>query len=267
MTEDRLSRRRLLAGTAVAGAAAAVPRSACAQDHPHDHAHAEGRAPAHAQAHAPGAQPAATQPGVLFFFNDEEARFIEAAVDRLIPADPQWGGAKEAGVLAFIDRQLASAYGAGARMYLKGPWDPTAPAEQGYQLRHTPAELYRIGVEETRAHCRQAFGGREFWTLGDAAIDQVLKGLETDEIKLPSVPGPVFFETLLANTIEGFFADPAYGGNRDMVSWRMIGFPGAYAAYVDLVERYDAPYTREPISFADQSARLSHLHAHDPSSN
>ena len=165
-------------------------------------------------------------------------------------------------MLYYIDKQLASAYGAGAHMYLKGPWNPEAPPQQGYQLRFSPAELYRIGIEETRKHCLQAYGNREFWDLGPTVVDDVLKGLEAGSIELPSIPSPVFFETLLANTVEGFFSDPAYGGNRNMIGWRMVGFPGAYAQYVDLVELYDLPFTRPPISFGNQAARQAHLAAH-----
>lgn len=252
---DKLSRRDLLKAASVASVAAAAPETAYAQTAPQ-----QQPAPA-----APTLSPRQNQPverGVLFFFNDEEANFIEAAVERLIPADPEWPGAAWAGVLNFIDRQLAAAYGAGARMYLKGPWVPDAPPQQGYQLRYAPAELYRIGIEETRRHVREANNGREFWELGIPAMDAVLSGLESGEIALPSIPSPVFFETLLANTIEGYFADPAYGGNREMVSWRMIGFPGAYAQYVDLVELHGLPYTRPPISIGNQEARREHISSH-----
>lgn len=255
---DSLSRRDLLKAASVAGAAVTIPATSEAQQ--------PQQAPAPNTVQQPRQAPLSAHPqptqDVLFFFNDQEARFIEAAVERLIPSDPEWPGAAWAGVLYFIDRQLAGAYGAGARMYLKGPWVPDAPPQQGYQLRHTPAELYRIGIEETRQHCRQAYGGREFWELGEPVMDEVLTGLEKGTITLPSLPAPVFFETLLANTVEGYLADPAYGGNRDMVGWRMIGFPGAYAQYVDLIEQYDRPYTREPISFADQAARMAHIGAH-----
>jgi gluconate 2-dehydrogenase gamma chain len=75
------------------------------------------------------------------------------------------------------------------------------------------------------------------------------------------VPSAVFFETLLANTVEGYFADPVYGGNRNMVSWRMIGFPGAYADYVELVDQYDYAFEREPLSIAS-AHDMSSTHKH-----
>lgn len=249
-----LSRRTLLKAAGLSGAAALMPAAAEAQTPSHAHA---VNMPAGAVT-----QPGSASADVLFFFNDQEAQFIGAAVERLIPSDPEWPGAAQAGVLFYIDRQLSSAYGAGGRMYLKGPWKPDAPSQFGYQLRQSPAELYRIGIAETRQYVLDNFNQQEFWQLSPASMDQVLQAVESGEARLPSIPGPVFFETLLANTIEGFFADPAYGGNRDMVGWRMVGFPGAYAAYIDVVDNHGAAFNRRPLSFADQQARNAHLNGH-----
>ena len=140
---------------------------------------------------------------------------------------------------------------------------PDAPPQQGYQLRFTPAELYRVGIEETRAHVRA--GTWRAGVLGSREAGDRLKcsrALESGAIELPSHALAGFFETLLANTVEGFFADPAYGGNRDMVGWRMVGFPGAYAQYVDLVEPTTCAITREPISMANHVARTAHISGH-----
>lgn len=246
---DSFSRRNLLKSAGLAGAAAALPVRASAAQSNGDQGSATNSGAASNSPDALGS--------FLFFFNTEEARFVEAAVDRLIPADDKWGGAKQAGVLYFIDRQLASGYGAGAQMYLDGPWDPNAPPQQGYQLRYSPKELYRTAIGEVRAAVRDAHNKQEFWDLSPDVMDQVLSGLEHGQIELKSVPSPVFFETLLANTIEGYFADPAYGGNRDMIAWKMIGFPGAYAQYVGLVDKYDLHYTREPLSLAGVAAEAA----------
>lgn len=243
MSND-VSRRTLIKAAGVAGAVAAAPVTA------------------HAQEASPAAHPAATEEEVLFFFSEAEAAFVRAAVDRLIPPDPVWPGAAQAGVVIYIDRQLASGYGAGAKMYLKGPWVPDAPTEQGYQLRFSPAELYRVAIREIGEAIDRTGDGRPFHELGAARMDEILKALETGELTLPSLPSPVFFETLLANTIEGWFADPAYGGNRGMVGWRMIGFPGAYAQYLDLVDQHGIAFEREPISIADSHARRDHLSTH-----
>lgn len=252
----KLSRRDLVKA-GVTGAAAGLPFGAEAQQRrtlpPPAGSGAAGRGQAPAQA-----QEDQAQSEVLFFFNSEEAAFVNAAIDRLIPAN-DWAGAREAGVLYYIDRQLAAAYGAGARMYLEGPWDPDAPAQQGYQLRYTPAQLYRIGIAETRAHVRGAYQDRDFADLDEGDLDSVLTGLERGDIALPSVPSPVFFETLLANTVEGYFADPIYGGNRDMTSWRMIGFPGAYAQYLELVDKHGIILDSPPLS-VEGAVRSAHDH-------
>ena len=53
-----------------------------------------------------------------------------------------------------------------------------------------------------------------------------LKALEQGKAELGDFDGKPFFEALLQITMEGFFADPIYGGNRNKVSWKMVGFPG-----------------------------------------
>jgi gluconate 2-dehydrogenase gamma chain len=63
-----------------------------------------------------------------------------------------------------------------------------------------------------------------------------------------------FFQRLLAITMEGFFSDPIYGGNRNKASWRMLGFPGLPATYADKLEQYrNKRYVAEPQSIADFS--------------
>ena len=63
-----------------------------------------------------------------------------------------------------------------------------------------------------------------------------------------------------AQLIEGFFSDPIHGGNRDMVGWRMVGFPGAYAGYTELVGRHNLRFERPPRGIAQALAE----HAHNP---
>jgi gluconate 2-dehydrogenase gamma chain len=256
-----LSRRDLIKAAAAAGVVAAVPTVARGQGDAPLAPGADPNPPAlPASASAPAAPLPADRP-MLFFFNDEEARFVEAAIDRLIPADPEWPGAVWAGVLTFIDRQLAGPYGDGAKTFLGGPWTPDAPPEQGYQHRYTPAEIFRIGIAEVRAFVGETRDG-EFADLGASAIDEILTALEAGEVELPSIPSALFFSVLLDNTVQGWFADPAHGGNRDMVSWRMVGFPGAYAQYLETVDIFNLDYRREPVSIADSAARAAHLGGH-----
>lgn len=186
---------------------------------------------------------------VYYFLNEDEVAFLTAAVDRLIPKD-NWPSASEAGVVAFIDRQLASSYGAGARFYLAGPWE-RGTEEQGYQLKFTPAELYRSGIRAVRDHLENAVGDAELGNLPDAEQDELLTELENGEVDLGEVPSEGFFEQLLQNTVEGYFADPMYGGNKNKAGWAMIGFPGAHASYAHLVERHGLKLEVEPMGAAD----------------
>lgn len=171
---------------------------------------------------------------------------MQAAVARLIPVDELGPGALEAGVPFFIDRQLAGAYGAGARLYRAGPWRK-GESTQGYQLPHTPAELFRAALRAIRADLA-AKGG--FEGLDAHAQDAYLDALQNGKVDLGAAGTSEFFELLLALTMEGYFGDPAYGGNRGMHAWRMIGFPGAYSNYYDLVGE-NVRFEAAPSSLAE----------------
>ena len=195
------------------------------------------------------------------FFTPPEAAFIEAAVARLIPADELGPGALEAGVAYFIDRELQGTFGTMAKNYRQGPWGEGTP-EQGYQLSLTPQQLYRLGIEATNRYCQQNYE-ESFDQLSSEQQDQVLEGLEKGTISLDEIPAKTFFDLLHDNTVEGFFADPAYGGNRDKIGWRLVGFPGGAAHYVDLIEEYyNQPYQVEPVSIADVQQGKVQLEAH-----
>jgi gluconate 2-dehydrogenase gamma chain len=183
------------------------------------------------------APPAVSGSGYVFFTPDE-ARFIEAAVGRLIPNDAVGPGAVEADVPFFLDRQLAGKFGRGDHYYLGGPW-PKGTPEQGYQTRFSPAQLYRAAMSAIDKHVGQNFSGAVFSKLTAEDQDKVLKRLESGEIKLEDgVDSKTFFAMLLQNTKEGYFSDPIYGGNKDMGAWKMIGFPGAHYDYKEWVPRH-----------------------------
>jgi gluconate 2-dehydrogenase gamma chain len=186
--------------------------------------------------------------GYLFFTAPESA-FVEAAVARLIPADGLGPGAKEAGVAYYIDQQLNGAFGAAAHTYMQGPYAEGLPT-QGYQLALTPGDVYRIGIAACDAACAKQYG-KTFAQLGAAHQDEFLGTLEHGTLAFDAFPSPVFFDLLLQNTTEGFFADPIYGGNRDKIGWKLIGFPGVAAAYLSTITQYNKPYTAEPVSLLD----------------
>jgi gluconate 2-dehydrogenase gamma chain len=180
------------------------------------------------------------------FFTAAEAAFIEAATARLIPTDENGPGAIEAGVPYFIDRQLAGPYGHGDRFYMGGPWPKGLPT-QGYQSRFTPAELYRAGIRGTEGYVGQNFGGKAFKALAVADQEKILHALESGEAQLQGVEAKTFFTMFLQNTIEGYFSDPIYGGNRDLGPWRMIGFPGAHYDYREWVPRHGQRFPLPPV--------------------
>ncbi len=179
-----------------------------------------------------------------------EVRFLDAAVARLIPADELGPGAKEAGVTCFIDRQLTSSWGTHGRNYRMGPW-PEGTPQQGFQSRLTPQEIYRAAIRETDLYCSRQYG-KAFCFLTAEQQDEVLHALEDGAIELESLSSKLFFGLLLRNTEEGFFADPMYGGNRDKIGWKLIGFPGVAAGnYSEHLEKHNVPYRAEPVSILD----------------
>jgi gluconate 2-dehydrogenase gamma chain len=191
----------------------------------------------------PGADGSAdSPPGALGtgyrFFKPAEAAFVEAAVGRLIPDDPVGPGAVQAAVPFFLDRQLGGPFGRGDHFYLGGPWSQGTP-QQGYQSRFSPAQLYRAAIEAIDQHVAENFNGASFAKLDADQQDKLLKSLEHNEVTLKGgVDAKTFFDMLLQNTKEGYFADPVYGGNKDMGAWKMIGFPGAHYDYLEWVERH-----------------------------
>ncbi|WP_234484805.1 gluconate 2-dehydrogenase subunit 3 family protein [Noviherbaspirillum pedocola] len=248
MMMDKLSRRSFFKAAGV-GAAALTAQ-----------AQALKAAAAPAQHHAPSHDhDEAAQSGGYLFFRTDELRFIEAATERLIPADANGPGAIEADVPRYLDRQLAGAWGAGERLYRSGPWHEGEPT-QGYQLPYTPAELFRNALRGVAADVQKKHGN-SFDKLSGADQDAYLQELQKSKEEMNGVPANVFFESLLAMTIEGFFSDPIYGGNKDMVSWKMIGFPGAYATFYEQVDKHGIAFTRPPISIGDNGRGVIRLHA------
>jgi gluconate 2-dehydrogenase gamma chain len=241
-----LSRRRFLARGAAAGVATAagVALPAC------DARTIQGEMP-----WSPGEAdaPEPIQPGPYVFFTPPEGAFIEAAVARLIPADESGPGAREVGCPVFIDRQLAGPYGRAERWYMQGPWSK-GTTSQGYQSRLTPALVYRTAIKGVDDHCRANFDKKSFAELGPDDQDKVLSGLEDGQITLDGVEASGFFKLILQNTVEGFFADPLYGGNKDMAAWKMIGFPGARYDYRDFVDKHGQPFPLPPVAIRGRPA-------------
>ncbi len=130
-------------------------------------------------------------------------------------------------------------YATGALWYMQGPFVTDAPAEMGYQLQLVPQQIYRLGIAAAEAACKK-LTGKTFAEQDSATQDHFLTQIESAELHFDEVPAKAFFSLLVQNTREGFFSDPVHGGNKGMVGWTQIGFPGARADFMDWVERNEA---------------------------
>jgi gluconate 2-dehydrogenase gamma chain len=183
------------------------------------------------------------------FFNLDEARTADAVVARLIPADDNGPGAREAGVVVFLDRQLAGAWGQGDHFYRRGPFLP-GTAQQGYQLAFTPAEMFRLGFAKLDENARK-LRGSGFADLTEQQQDELLAQAQEGKLDFGPLPSATFFGSLVDVTMEGFFSDPIYGGNRDKIGWKLVGFPGVHASYANDIERHGVKWSRAPASISD----------------
>lgn len=196
-------------------------------------------------AHRP-ADPAPQLDGFTFFSADE-VRFLEAAVSRIIPNDELGPGAKEAGVVVFLDREVGGKYGENARTYTAGPFGAYTPF-QGYQLPITIADVYRIAIAAIDLYCVDRFR-KPFADLAEARQDEILRGVKavSDYVSRENIPAKLFFDLLVRDTKDGFFSDPIYGGNRERVGWKLIGYPGAGGNYMEAIFKVDTPYEADPV--------------------
>lgn len=171
----------------------------------------------------------------LRFFTAAEARVVAAACERIFPSDQSGPGATEAGVVIYIDRQLAGPYGRDKYRYTKGPFVESAP-EHGYQGQANPQQIYRDGVRRLGS----------FGELTPAEQDERLRAIE----KTP------FFEMLRTHTIEGMFCDPLHGGNAGLIGWQLVGYPGPLMSYREEIDRnHGKPWRRKPVSLSQVVGR------------
>jgi gluconate 2-dehydrogenase gamma chain len=133
------------------------------------------------------------------------AAIVEAAASRIFPTTST-PGATEAGALNYIRRLLAEAY------------PELAP-------------LYRSGCRAVDRHAKRKYK-KNFLRIGAAEQDAVLADFEAGRVS-GFRPAVDFFEMLLSHTMEGVLGEPAYGGNRELIGWRLVGFPGHQFGYPD----------------------------------
>ena len=210
------------------------------------------------------------------FFDQHQWDTIEAATARIIPSDHH-PGAREAKVVRFIDRMLAGTQFIFPAADGNGFLRMEGREEQAWRERiESRRDFYRQGIERLDALARERFGA-DFVDIDETAQDAVLQEISgatskpapfqfgDDEVGLGGAPAgnqPVnedfleFFPLLVLNTMQGFYADPVYGGNENRVGWAVIGFDGppslastmdgSYTTRQYMVEGAEWPYERHP---------------------
>ena len=205
--------------TFLVGAAASAGAAAGAALVPQAHAERKQRASAAPPAVTHG-HPGGTGHGA--FLNDDDAATITAFAERLWPGAAGKPGATEVGVLNYIDLALSGAYA-------------------------TLQEFYRRGLAQLDAYCRKTYD-EPFVRLDSGRQDEVITALEHGKAAGFTWPtAQAFFETVRTHTIEGLFADPVYGGNKDFAGWRLVGFPGGQAVYTPADLQNTQAFTRAPM--------------------
>src|SRR5262249_17919053 len=180
MSNGTIPRRNFLVGAGTAVAAGLAPLAP-----PQDAKAAEQPAPAAA---------AAPEPEPLLALSASEAAFLSAVADTMIPADELSPSGTDCGVVTFIDRQLAGAYGAGAKMYRSGPFR-RGKAEQGYQLALTPRQYFSIGIAAANEWARKTYG-KDFDRLSAADRATALSAMEHGQAEFENFSARAFFARL-----------------------------------------------------------------------
>jgi len=117
----------------------------------------------------------------------------------------------------------------------------------------TPREYFAAGIKAANAWTHKTYG-KDFDRLGPSERDAALKMMEADKAEFADFNAKPFFEALYQSAMEGFFADPIYGGNRNKAGWAIIGFPGIIAVHRDHVAQYRGkPFPNKPLGIADMS--------------
>ncbi|HLS35270.1 MAG TPA: gluconate 2-dehydrogenase subunit 3 family protein [Bacillota bacterium] len=184
----------------------------------------------------------------MFFTRFEDFNVLEAATERIFPEDDNGPGAIGLGVPYFIDKQLAGPYGSNKYDYMQGPAQEVEGVST-YQTLMTRGEVFLEGLRKLNAESESRHG-ESFYDLDGEAQDELLSEMESGDIELVGVKAQTFFGLLRQMTIEGAYADPLYGGNKDMMGWKMKEHPGVRASYSDVIETEEF-VDLEPMSLKD----------------
>jgi len=280
--QGMITRRRFLRGSSAAvastglvtAAAGVITAPSAAQD-------ATPAAPAASTPMGEHTMPLPPGDSPVEFFTVPEAQTVDAITGRILPGTANDPGAREAGAVYYIDRTLSGTnFGLDLKTYTQGPFLGTSEepvtveassvpdvyrtvfvAEErasryGYQSVLTPQQMYRRGIAFVNAYAQSQFG-QDFIDLTDQQQDSILTDMEADKASGFDGPtGSAFFTQLRNDTIEGTFSDPMYGGNRDLVGWKLIGYPGAQRLYT--AEEIKSGTDKQPISLMQLIENESH---------
>ncbi len=219
----------------------------------------------------------AFQEARMFFTRAEDFKVLEMATERIYPEDDNGPGAIGLGVPYFIDKQLAGAWGINARDYRKGPFKPVSSKEGGKEteVENLPPnpkgaqgqgktseksvereqtslirrDIFLEGLRKMNQVSRDQYKDT-FDKLTEEQQIEILQMFEKGEVEMKGVTAANFFVLLRKVTLEGAYADPLYGGNKNMEGWRMKEFPGAYPAYAGYIEK-DEFFKLDPISLTN----------------
>ena len=269
VSRHEMNRRKLLAAGAASGAmiGLTVAPGARAQD-----ASPEATPSDSHMGHDLTPQHSNTNMGFVNFVPHQIA-ILRAACNRIIPTDDTGPGAEEAGVVYFIDREVGSHKYYRGRRYVQGPF-LNGESNQGDQSLLTLADRFRIGLESLNAYAQANYDGG-FADLTEEQQDEILTAMSAGEVTdfgsisidtsplnpmatggQPGVDAQGFFNLLVSYTKAGFFSDPVHGGNRDMVGWKMIGFPGAHLSWFDQIENHNQPFEGDYISLGQYQQQV-----------
>ncbi len=169
-----------------------------------------------------------------YFNNKADFKLVGALAETIFPEDDNGPGAIGLGVPYYIDHQLAGPWGINAKEYMQGPfYDGTET--QGFQSRLTRQQIFDLGIKSVNKYTEKQYK-KNYVDLEEAEQIEVMEALENGKVDMRGVPSTLFFEELLAVTLEGAYADPLYGGNENMQGWAMKEYPGVQMSYVDDIE-------------------------------
>ncbi|TXL65735.1 gluconate 2-dehydrogenase subunit 3 family protein [Cerasibacillus terrae] len=198
----------------------------------------------------------------MFFSREEDFNTLKAATERIFPEDDHGPGAIKLSVPYFIDKQLAGSWGTNAKAYMKDPFlqnkqtheyqrkdseqnksgpntSTQAPTPTPrYQSRQNRGEIFLQGLRKMDQVSKEKFD-KSFIDLEEKQQNEILQAFENNEIEMKGVSSQTFFNLLRQTTLEGVYADPLYGGNKNMMGWKMKEYPGPRMAYINEIDSED----------------------------